>query len=61
MGGITSSNIFKFAQKLIKRQPYWKRVGNSNYNEFFATVVQEVGELAKSKVGYEAKLRKTFL
>ena len=31
VGGVTPTNIFNFAKKLIKRQPCWKRVGNSNF------------------------------
>ena len=30
-GGATPTNIFNCAKKLIKRQPCWKRVGNSNF------------------------------
>ena len=30
-GGRHAPNIFKFAKKLVKRQPCWKRVGNSNF------------------------------
>ena len=36
MGGVTPSpNIFKLTKKLVKRQPCWKRAGNSNFCDLF--------------------------
>ena len=45
-GDIAPPNIFKFARKLVKRQPCCKRDGNSIFCDLFLLVI--VGQLVKT-------------